>query len=225
MHPIRWNSPGLDLRSLYSTAQGWVWTACALLGVGVDFWLVYQGLAFSWVRALLPMVALVFLEEQMRKHPQGHWFQHQPHGGWVCWFKRGLVWGGVLLSVVLGVAWLAPDLVVKTFPAVEWSQALWLIFPTCVLAPLLEEGVYRLYLCTALATKWSPFLVVFSSGALFSLLHLLYGSWNPANCFAGFLLAWVYCQSASYWVPVLWHAAGNLLVLALEVGFIPRLVG
>ncbi len=225
MHPIRWNSPGLDLRSLYSTTQGWVWTACALLGVGVDFWLVHQGLAFSSVRALLPMVALVFLEEQMRKHPQGHWFQHRPQGGWGLWLRQGLAWGGLLLSVVIGLAWLAPSYVGTSFPALELEQAMWLLFPTCILAPLLEEGVYRLFLCTALATKWPQLFIIFASGALFSLLHLLYGSWNPANFFAGFLLAWGYCQSSSYWVPVLWHAAGNLLILVLEVSFIPRLVG
>ena len=88
----------------------------------------------------------------------------------------------------------------------------------CVFAPLLEEAIYRVALCVPLAATVGAGWAVAASGAAFGLLHAVYGNPSPENVLGGFFLAWAYLRSGSACVPVLLHAAGNLLVLAGQVG-------
>jgi membrane protease YdiL (CAAX protease family) len=81
----------------------------------------------------------------------------------------------------------------------------------------LEEGVYRLLLCTALATRFRHRTVILISGTLFALLHYAYGNLELTNAVAGYLLAWVYLMSGSVWLTMLWHSFGNLMILLAQV--------
>ena len=89
-------------------------------------------------------------------------------------------------------------------------------FHMCVFAPLLEEAIYRIALCVPLASFDAKGAVV-ASGAVFGLLHVVYGNPSPENVLGGFFLAWAYLRSGSVCLPVLLHAAGNLLALAGRV--------
>ncbi|MGD9636643.1 MAG: lysostaphin resistance A-like protein [Pirellulales bacterium] len=85
-----------------------------------------------------------------------------------------------------------------------------------VIAPVLEETVYRLILCVPIA-RFSPLLAVVVSGVTFAGLHFLYGNPGPDNFFAGYLLAWIYLKSGSIYLPILFHAGGNAIILCFQV--------
>ena len=87
----------------------------------------------------------------------------------------------------------------------------------CVAAPVLEETLYRLLVCVPLAGWRRPWLAIAASGLLFAALHFLYGNPSPENMIGGLILAWAYLKSETIVVPVLLHALGNLLVLAMQV--------
>ena len=206
---------GIDLRHLYTSREATVWVGCALLAVTADLLLVMQGFAFSWLRVLLPMIALLFFDEQRRKRPGVGWLHSRPNGGWRLWAKVSLIVGGwalllwfLLYGIASRVDW-GPG-----FPSIDPKEVPWLLFPVCVLAPLIEEGVYRVLLCTALATRFRHRTVIIISGTLFALLHFTYGTLAPTNLLAGYLLSWAYLMSGSLWVPVIWHSAGNMGILA-----------
>lgn len=209
---------GIDLRHLYSSRETTVWLAAAVVAVAADLILVWQGLAFSWVRALLPMIALLFFEEQRVKRPNQGWPRLVPNGGWPLWIKVSLIvsaWALLLWFLLYGIsAWVGWG---PGFPELDPALVPSLLFPVCVIAPLLEEGVYRVFLCTALSTRFRHRTVVAISGTLFALLHLTYGTLAPTNFLAGYLLSWAYLMSGSLWIPVLWHAVGNLGILVAEM--------
>ena len=87
----------------------------------------------------------------------------------------------------------------------------------CVKAPLLEEALYRLVLCTPLAAVAGPRLAIIASGAVFAGLHFVYGNPSPDNFIAGYLLAWAYLRSGCILTPVLLHALGNACAVATHV--------
>jgi membrane protease YdiL (CAAX protease family) len=91
-------------------------------------------------------------------------------------------------------------------------------FRMCVFAPLLEEAIYRVALCVPLAAVAGPKWAIVVSGTAFGFLHAFYGNLSPENALGGFFLAWAYLRSGSVCVPVTLHAAGNLLILAGQVG-------
>jgi membrane protease YdiL (CAAX protease family) len=84
----------------------------------------------------------------------------------------------------------------------------------CILAPAVEEGIYRVGLCCGTVGLLRPGGAIAASGLLFGALHVLYGNPGPDNLVAGFFLAWAFLKSGSILVPLALHAAGNLCVLA-----------
>ncbi|PCJ54270.1 MAG: hypothetical protein COA70_06475 [Planctomycetota bacterium] len=176
--------------------------------------LVYKGHAFSWMRALLPMIALLFFDEQRRKRPSKGWPGMTPNGGTKLWLKVSLIvsaWAILLWSLLYGVSALfdfGPG-----FTKVDPEHMPVQFFSVTVIAPVLEEGVYRILLCTALATRFRHRTVIAISGTAFALLHLLYGTLAPTNLLAGYLLSWAYLMSGSLWIPIVWHAVGNVAIL------------
>ena len=142
-----------------------------------------------------------------------------PSGGWRRWVRLAVRLGAVAL-VCMGAAavvWVAAGwrLPVQLLPPAAVGPA---FLRMCVFAPLLEEAIYRTALCVPLAAVGGPWPAVAASGAVFGLLHVVYGNPSPENVLGGFFLAWAYLRSGSVCVPVLLHAAGNLLVLLGQVG-------
>jgi len=87
----------------------------------------------------------------------------------------------------------------------------------CILAPILEEALYRLVLCVALVRIAGPGLTIFASGAIFAALHFAWGNASPDNFVAGYFLAWAFLKSGSILTPLVLHSLGNACVLALQV--------
>lgn len=205
---------GIDLRQQYNSREATLWVVGGILAVCLDMLLVYKGLAFSWVRALLPMIALLLFDEQRRKRPSRGWPRMTPNGGTRLWIKVSLIvsaWAILLWSLLYGVSALfdfGPG-----FAKVDPDHLPVQFFSVTVIAPILEEGVYRILLCTALATRFRHRTVIAISGTAFALLHLLYGNLAPTNLLAGYILSWAYLMSGSLWLPIVWHAVGNIAIL------------
>lgn len=85
------------------------------------------------------------------------------------------------------------------------------------LAPVLEESVYRLFVCVPLVPLIGCRSTIIASGILFGLLLVLYGNPSPENLFGGFFLAWAYLKSKSIVVPLLLHGIGNGVVVASQI--------
>jgi len=98
---------------------------------------------------------------------------------------------------------------------VRWSASrAWVAL---VSAPLVEETVFRLLLCGALAGRFSTAANVAASGVAFAGAHVAFGGIGPDSLVGGFLLAWAFLRSGSIAVPIALHSLGNaalLLVLA-----------
>ena len=99
---------------------------------------------------------------------------------------------------------------IEDLPAAAWR--------VCVLAPIVEELVYRAVLVPALLPALGPWGAIAASGVAFATLHHVYGNPGPDNQVAGFVLAWAYLRSGAVWVPVALHALGNACVLISHVG-------
>ena len=144
-----------------------------------------------------------------------------PIQGWWYWAKLTVIAAagfGVLLLAIYGGARL---LGIDTGPAPYMTpdQLGWFLRQGVVEAPLFEETIYRLALCTgavAVLRKWPTIAV---SGLAFGVLHVLYGNPGPDNILAGYVLAWAYLKSGTIWLPVVYHALGNLTVYLVGVSF------
>ncbi|MFT4538678.1 MAG: membrane protease YdiL (CAAX protease family) [Planctomycetota bacterium] len=88
-----------------------------------------------------------------------------------------------------------------------------------VLAPIIEEGLHRGVLQPLLRAGMGPKAAILLSGPLFWILH--WASWGgvspPNHLLAGWILAWAWERSNGLLAPILLHAAGNTLVLALNL--------
>lgn len=108
-------------------------------------------------------------------------------------------------------------------------------FPHAViLAPILEELLYRAIAVPALAAWFGPRWAIILSGPLFYLLHVAYSRdrWLGFHYLvAGWILAWAFSRRRAVWVAMVLHALGNLLmglddVLLIFAGdFVRNLLG
>jgi membrane protease YdiL (CAAX protease family) len=89
----------------------------------------------------------------------------------------------------------------------------WLLHAV-VLAPLLEEFLYRGLVHRYTRGYFKKWEAIAISGLVFWLLHWLYFGFVtfPNHLFAGCLFAWCYERTRSLLAPTLLHAAGNLLL-------------
>ncbi|KAK7317991.1 hypothetical protein RJT34_02676 [Clitoria ternatea] len=144
--------------------------------------------------------------------------------GWLLWAGIGLV--GAILSIALtGVAvsffngetpQRETDALVRLLPLIGSSNlsTAYLLGITGVLAPLLEETVFRGFLMTSL-TKWVPTPVaVFLSAAVFALAHLTPGEF-PQLFVLGTALGFSYAQTHNLLTPITIHAFWNSGVILL----------
>lgn len=138
------------------------------------------------------------------------------------WWIRGTLVSAAIVALALGAFWcwllvtgtrVQPALQVNSIadlPAAAWRL--------CVVAPIVEESVYRVVLVTALVPSIGAWGAIVVSGIAFAGLHHLYGNPGPDNQVAGFLLAWAYLRSGAIWIPVVLHSLGNACALVDHVG-------
>ena len=196
--------------------------AIGLSAVAVDMWLVWlqrypESVEGRWAVALSALAAFAWLSGG----DLATIGLATPAGGWLRWIRISILIGlgvGACVGVAAGICIIADQPLPKissTAPDEIGSE----LPRMCVFAPLLEEPIYRIALCVPLVAVLGTWPTVVVSGVVFGLLHVLYGNPGPDNAVAGFFLAWAYLRSGSVYVPVLLHSAGNLFVLASQVGF------
>lgn len=148
-----------------------------------------------------------------------------------------VVAGAVLFSALVVLVVRATGAVVPTAPTDVFhpSQAWDYVWFGCVMAPLMEEVIYRGMLVGALDLPGRRWIAIVSSGVAFALLHIAYR--RPAVYAAieyfpvGMILAWVFLRSRSLVAPMVLHALGNLMVLLKDLfvhshpGAVRRLLG
>ncbi|XVE91485.1 hypothetical protein REPUB_Repub01dG0014200 [Reevesia pubescens] len=144
--------------------------------------------------------------------------------GWLLWAVIGLV--GALIAIALTGAALSlfrgedpqreTDALVRLLPLIGSSSisTACLVGITGVLAPLLEETVFRGFFMTSL-TKWVPTPVsVIISAAVFALAHLTPGEF-PQLFVLGAALGFSYAQTRNLVTPITIHAFWNSGVILL----------
>nr|XP_043637922.1 uncharacterized protein LOC122608913 [Erigeron canadensis] len=144
--------------------------------------------------------------------------------GWLLWGVIGLI--GALITISLaGVAMSLfsgdppereTDALVRLLPLIGSSgvSTAYLVGITGVLAPVLEENVFRGFLMVAL-TKWVPTPVsILISAAVFSAAHLTPGEF-PQLFILGTALGLSYAQTRNLLTPITIHALWNSGVILL----------
>ncbi len=66
-----------------------------------------------------------------------------------------------------------------------------------------------------LSAALGPRRAIVIDGAVFALLHFVYGNASPDNFVGGYVLAWAYLRSGTIVVPLVLHAAGNLAAMGI----------
>lgn len=144
--------------------------------------------------------------------------------GWLLWAGVGL-FGAIISIALVGVAMTylngepperETDSLVLLLPLIGSSSAstAFLVGITGVLAPILEETVFRGFLMVSL-TKWFPTPVcILVSAALFAFAHLTPGQF-PQLFILGVALGFSYAQTHNLLTPITIHAFWNSGVILL----------
>lgn len=148
-------------------------------------------------------------------------------------FPKWLLWviGGILLSTPLVLflsdwmrhIWLEPlfgeikeqEVVDSMKNASSIGLKTGMIISACLIAPLVEEVVFRGYIYGVLKQFTHPLFATLTAGALFAAVHLNLPALVPLWIFA-IILTLAYELSGSLWVPIGIHAGFNTIsVIAL----------
>jgi membrane protease YdiL (CAAX protease family) len=82
---------------------------------------------------------------------------------------------------------------------------------SAVVAPLVEELVFRRTLFRAWRARWNPILALLASSVLFGVLHPL----KLSSFLAAVTFALIYTRTRSLWASVLVHSLGNGMIVAM----------
>lgn len=83
-----------------------------------------------------------------------------------------------------------------------------------VVAPVVEELIFRGIILQGLRRNYNSFVAVFMSALLFSLYHL--NPWQmPATFVLGLLLGWIMVMNNNIFLSIIDHSINNLLVLLM----------
>ncbi|MGM0560631.1 MAG: CPBP family intramembrane glutamic endopeptidase [Pseudomonadota bacterium] len=88
------------------------------------------------------------------------------------------------------------------------------LFAAGLVAPIVEEVVFRGFFYGWLRTRYGQVLSMGISAGLFSLLHGI-AIMIPALFVVGLMLAWIYEKSGSLWPAIVMHSAFNCIMLGL----------
>ncbi len=197
------------------------WAALGIAGVVVAADLLWHPIFADLRRAGAGVLGAVLILGLARGDRMSLGLRLRPVQGYGYWIKASLV-VGALLGVLIVVAAAVMYAVGKPFATrsmfVSTSQFRPVALHAVVVAPLLEEPIYRLVVCVPIIALFGRWPAVVASGGLFGYLHFHYGNPAPDNFFAGYVLAWAYLHSRSLAVPIALHALGNGLVIAGNIG-------
>lgn len=135
-------------------------------------------------------------------------------------FGAGLVLNLPLLMLThlsgesaLGLNDLWSDWVVSGDPGAAYLENSLFCISAIVIAPLVEEFLFRGLLLHRLSYKYGPKEGLILSSVIFGLMHGL----NLSVMFTGFVLGWYYIRTESLWVSIGLHMMHNTLVVLLAL--------
>jgi len=106
-----------------------------------------------------------------------------------------------------------PDFVEKMFIEVFGNMGVWSVFTAVIMAPILEELIFRGVILDGLLKKYRATGAIFLSALLFGIVHL--NPWQFVGAFLlGLLFGWVYWQTKSLLLTILLHFFNNGLASA-----------
>ncbi|QDT39575.1 CPBP family intramembrane glutamic endopeptidase [Stratiformator vulcanicus] len=191
----------------------------ALTVTVLDFLIVgFPGAYDEEKRLVLALVGCAAIVGLADGDAQSLGLRFTPRQGWLWWTKS--VFGlALVIAIALGLyagvlILFGQTLPIRRCPPAFFTSYFWQM---CVLAPTMEEAIYRFILCVPLAAAIGGWKTIFTSGAVFAVLHVVYGNPSPENIFGGFLIAWAFVISESILIPFLLHAGGNFIVLLSNV--------
>jgi uncharacterized protein len=184
-----------------------------------DYWLVWSGhYSYTGLRVIPPPIALVAYLLLSHGDLPSVGLRARPIQGPRYWAIATLAIGAAIgaFLTMAGAVLLASGRALPV-PAVPptffWSQFLHM----CVMAPVIEEAIYRAGFCTGAVGVLGERGTIAASGIAFGALHVLYGNPGPDNLIAGFFLAWAYLKGGTILVPIALHSLGNTVALLAQV--------
>ena len=90
------------------------------------------------------------------------------------------------------------------------------LFYGCLLAPLVEEIIYRGFLFSAFVNKWTALRAALFSSLIFAAVHAYSGSGFVIITLSGILFCGLFRRTGSLWPGILAHAMINLFLLLLQ---------
>lgn len=100
---------------------------------------------------------------------------------------------------------------VALFEAMQTHAPIALLF-ACVIAPMLEEMLFRGVILRSFLVQYSRTAAILGSAALFGVAHLNLSQFVTAFI-AGVVLGWLYERTRSLWPCILLHAANNAFAM------------
>lgn len=135
-------------------------------------------------------------------------------------------WGAILLPVMLvwsillsalGVELLEQEPITKFrefVEAREFSQVAMLLVNAVIVAPIVEEVVFRGAVLGGLLSRWGALPALLVSSLVFGLVHCNMNAFLPLTVLGG-VMGYVYLRTASLYPAVIYHALFNLTNLSL----------
>ncbi len=96
------------------------------------------------------------------------------------------------------------------------SNAFWRILTVGILAPIVEEIVFRKFLIDR-TYKYGEFVAVLTSGLMFGLFHGNFTQFFFAT-FMGFVMAYIYIRTGKIWITIAYHMIINLTTSVITIG-------
>jgi membrane protease YdiL (CAAX protease family) len=177
-------------------------------------WLLKLDLIFSFIGVIGMML---LLQDRQALQDLGWRFPLGSHFIWGFWMGLGTVFAFWIFHGAIFAGWLAlglpyeEQLPVKIFLETKTTSGIiGLAILACVIAPLLEELVFRGSLYPLLKSHCGGKIALLITSALFACVHLYWVGFLPLMMI-GILLTLVYERIGSIWAAVGFHAAFNTL--------------
>lgn len=131
-----------------------------------------------------------------------------------------------ILSIVPAMTlavWTVEAVLVQIFPVSRWQEAMFdqmmsngiaSVVTVCLVAPVLEEMLFRGVILRSFLHQYSRWTAILSSAFLFGLAHLNVYQF-AVGLIIGTTLGWLYERTRSLWPCILLHGAYNIAVTAI----------
>ena len=130
----------------------------------------------------------------------------------------------LLIPGLLLAAWSAMSALVWLFPLSRWQEMMFermssdhvtAIVGTCILAPFLEEMLFRGIILRSFLLQYTRRFSILASAALFGIAHMnLYQF--AIGLAIGILAGWIYERARSIWPCILLHGAYNTSLVVID---------